>query len=332
MKALPHSKYGILVSLVLAGILVGCGTSDERSSSNSEVPSTMGMNGGSTEPLPPSSEGKDLFSGSQETSNLTEDFLLAETISLMGTGGGYTPACNEVRSVKPPDVFIKSRGVEGVVLLEHSSVCLTGFDLDQVIEVSVTVGNSTYYSTIRPQLEALPSAKASREHAYLVPPESLFDGKEMAATAGTGFIESEEWRFVPPLPVRDKIVEAKNLTITATQGKTHASTTHKIDDFLTKNEPGQMVVAWGKDGGKSVSRALAIWGFKAGSRIPIGVYSDPDPEAGDFHLIREIGYVTIPRSGLAVFPFPPSVVTELSTGKWEFCVAGPFKVVEDCYI
>jgi hypothetical protein len=406
MKAVRLSRYGITLSMALVFSLssCSCGPSGPMPGVNPESTPTTNVESGEASTNGPAPATTNVESGEASTNGsepsteapdagpltATEDFLLAEMISLELGGGGASGNCTEFPDAPTPDVFVSQfTGLE-LRFISYSAVCLIGFTTDRPIDVAVSVGNSVYHSTIRPQPESVeaPSTtdastpmesptpmESSTPMESLTPmesstpmesptpmesstpmesptpmesstpmesptpmeahglaavgglasPESLFDGRELVATAGDGYLVSDEWQFVPPLPVRDDLAATGQLTVTATQGELQATTTQSLVPL--DSGPGQWTVYSGEDG--AAPRALAIWGFDAGSRIPIGLYRAAGDE-GDYQLVEQIGEVAIPSSGVAVFDIPPSIVANASSGNGEYCVAGPFLIVHDC--
>ena len=323
MRAIHPRRYRILLGITLVASLAGCAPDGPTPS---QVPESAPSSSPSTS-LETSTSRTDTPAATLDAlpDTPTEDFLLTELISFPGVFGEYEPpSCMEFSDAPVPSVILGHGGTGlEVIFTSPTILCLIGFNPGQPIEISVSVGSSTYRSTVGPQ----PGPADSFDTA---PEETLFEGQELAATAGEGYLESKGWRFIPPLPVRDELAANGQLTITATQGELQATTTQPLAPL---DEPGQtMLEDWDQNRGMFVPHGLAIWGFEPGSRLPIGLYrvlKKEDDGSGVAELVQQIGEVTIPSSGLAVFDIPPHIAAEFASPNNEYCISGPFR--EDVY-
>jgi hypothetical protein len=152
---------------------------------------------------------------------------------------------------------------------------------------------------------------------------TLFDG--LPATvyplAGSPYYQSGAWRFLPTESVRAQIFPAGSLTIIARQGAVSSKSTQRITLPPGRTGPAEFPLGNGR---------WAFYGFKPGLRVPVGLYRGDGPDAKVMTLVRQIGTVTIPASGIATFTVARDVITNYG-GYRGYCVVVPVSgTVDGC--
>ncbi|MFF4263599.1 hypothetical protein [Streptomyces virginiae] len=172
----------------------------------------------------------------------------------------------------------------------RSALCLYGFAQGRPITVTIAAGGRTYTTPVT-SVAALSSGNPSKEE--------LFNGRGLEVEdLGGGFLRSGHWTFLPPDPAREAVAAAGRLTLTASAGGTRA--TGGIP--LRRTRGAETVEGWER------GHRLAVFGFPAGARVPIGIYRLTRTEASARAvLVRKVGQVVMPRTGLAVLTIPQDV-------------------------
>lgn len=231
------------------------------------------------------------------------DLLLAEQFD-MGLPGADPVRCGDElalltrgRPADRPMAWVSSgrderRSADAVTfaLGDRSALCLYGFAQGKPITLTVAAGGRTYTTPVTP-VAALSSGDSSKEE--------LFNGRATEVEdAGGGFLRSGYWTFLPPDPAREAVAATGRLTLTASAGATRA--TGGIP--LRRTRGAETVEGWER------GHRLAVFGYPAGTRVPIGIYRLTRTEASARAvLVRKVGQVVMPRSRLAVLSIPQDV-------------------------
>jgi hypothetical protein len=257
------------------------------------------------------------------------DLLLAKQITTTAAGGdGGEPDCRSDRFTASPSASLTDgrKAVADASLLRPVGLCLTGFLSTQPVTVTVTAGSTTYTVSVALDDRALPELIDPYGHE-LLPETTLFDGVPMKATklSGSSTYQSGPWRFVPSSAARDAVVLAGRITIRATQKNGGSSSL--TQQVLTPGGPDQLLL----DRNTSQKKALVVYGFKPGLRVPVGLYrGDTLGISGPLTLVRQISVLRMPASGIAVYEIPPAL-TKAYGGQGSYCLAAPVAdLVLDC--
>jgi hypothetical protein len=233
-----------------------------------------------------------------------------------------------------PDGFERDPGVwlhiltsptdyPGVVVL-----CLRGFDPSSTIDVVVESGGFRALTTVTPSTEE-PTAESSLGYDEEAP-TTLFDGGGELRVYTQGYggepiegpksaLVSEMWHFMPPADVREVLAAEGSFRLTADQGDRTAMTEVEVP---VPDEQAHYDVGSGPD------RQLAVLGYPAGARVPIGLYrNDQDFDSGVM-LVKQIGTVTMPDSRVATMPLRRNLLDDVPLGS--YCAIPPVTSPTDC--
>jgi hypothetical protein len=194
-------------------------TSTFQADPPSETPSA----GGNTQPsLPKGSVTKE-----------AADLLLAQQLRAT-IGGGGEPSPPECRNAAPKggstaylSDFIPEN--EFVDIVGRVTFCATGFDVDKVVDVTITVGQTKYLAEIRLDPQPVPRSDSLDPNPALSE-ATLFNGVGLTLhkVPGTAFFQSDEWIFVPPSGARDSLVATGRMRIDARQSGGKASSISQL--------------------------------------------------------------------------------------------------------
>jgi hypothetical protein len=208
--------------------------------------------------------------------------------------------------------------VKDVTLLDTVALCLKGFTRDQAVDVTVTVGAAKYRSRIM-VMSAVVSRPPDTPPEVFLPENALFDTKSLTVPrrAGTEYYQSDAWTLLPASAVRDLLVSAGRMRIDASQANGLTSTVTQRVLPRTKEE-GQEFLS--RPAGQP--QALAIYGFRPGLKIPVGLYEGKTCGEGTLTLKEQIGLVTMPPSGVVVYEIPPKITASYG-GNDKYYVTAP---------
>jgi hypothetical protein len=304
-------------ALLCLGCLCGCSsTTDSR-----DVPSASPLATASTSTPSPTTPATHDTGGSSpspshstsHTTNQAGDLLLAQQIQTVVGGDGQGPDCRNEHPDGSPAAYI-SDGLASpgdAAMLEHVGLCLTGFKAGQAVSLTVTAGSSSHSTTVTLDSKPVdyPDPKTDREEM------TLFDGLPVTVypLAGSPYYQSGAWRFLPTESVRAQIVAAGSLTIIARQGVVSSKSTQRITLPPGHTGPAEFPLGNGR---------WAFYGFKPGLRVPVGLYRGDGADATVMTLVRQIGTVTIPTSGITTFTVARDVITNYG-GYRGYCVVVP---------
>ena len=262
---------------------------------------------------------------SSEPTSDTEALLLARQVQLQEGGDGLGPHCR--MDEKTPVEFEQVPGVwlhnlfsqtdyPGVVVL-----CLRGFDPETPIDVVVGAGDLREQTTVTPSADE-PTAQSSLGYDEERPTTLFEDGGTLPVYSQgyggepiegpEGVMVSEMWHFMPPPDVREVLAEEGSFTLAATQGDRSATTEVEVP------VPAEQAHY---DVGSGSGRLLAVLGYPAGTRVPIGLYRNDDDLGPDVALVKQIGSVTMPRSRVATMPLGAELLAGEPLGS--YCVIPP---------
>ncbi|MEU9182601.1 hypothetical protein AB0C90_38505 [Streptomyces sp. NPDC048550] len=246
------------------------------------------------------------------------DILLAQQFDLNMPGGAATPEGPESEGPSPEglepeedgsdcradlDQFAKGRpddrprvwvtspnGASDAVtagLGEVAVLCLHGFPPGP-ITVTVKAGGRTYTTAVKPVAE-LSDTQSAMDH--------LFNGRPMEVLDfGGGLLESESWFFLPSEPALTDIARSGRFTVAARSGALRAES----EVPLRLSRGAATMEGWERN------HRIAVYGFSAGDRVPIGLYRPETREDRPVEVLqREVGRVVMPRHRVAVFTVPP---------------------------
>ncbi|MGW5348361.1 hypothetical protein [Streptomyces sp. NPDC004050] len=181
-----------------------------------------------------------------------------------------------------------ARGASGAVaagLGEVSLLCLQGFPSGP-ITVTVKAGGRTYTTAVKPVAELSDTLPAM---------DDLFNGRPMEVEdVGGGLLESGSWQFLPSEPALTDIARSRGFTVAARSGAVRAES----EVPLSVPRGAATMEGWERN------HRIAVYGYPAGARVPIGLYSESGVVAT---LQREVGRVVMPRHQVAIFTVPPDV-------------------------
>ncbi|MFE9637209.1 hypothetical protein [Streptomyces sp. NPDC006463] len=210
---------------------------------------------------------------------------------------GVDPISCRVDLDAPPRVWVTSgedaTGASDAVaagLGEPSLLCLHGFPPGP-ITVTVKAGGRTYTTAVKPvaELSATPLM------------DDLFNGRPMEVEdVGVGLLASGEWYFLPSEPALTDIARSGRFTVAARSGTVHAES----EVPLRLSRGAAIMEGW------EHNPRIAVYGYTAGDRVPIGLYRRGDGEGVRRNvavLQREVGRVFMPPHRVAVFTVPPDV-------------------------
>ncbi len=127
---------------------------------------------------------------------------------------------------------------------------------------------------------------------------------------------SEMWQSLPPSRVREELATAGSLTISAEQGDVRAVTRVPIPVPQTRAH---------YDVG-AVDGQLAVVGYPAGARVPIGIYRQGSGPR--VTLVKQVASVTMPASQVAALPLRQELLSGVAQGT--YCVMPPVTVPPGC--
>jgi len=296
--------------------LSGCGSSDPpRADPTPRQPSSSTT----TDPPVP------------DNGSATEELLLARQVQLQEGGDGLFPNCRLDEETPPeferdPGVWLNSlyssTDYPGITVL-----CLRGFEASEPIEVVLNSGDFRSMTTVRP-VQAVPTGVSPLGYDDEVP-TTLFDDQgelrvyTQSADTEDGAIEgprgsmvSQMWQFLPPSDAREQLAASGSLTISAEQGDVRASMRLPIQ---VPQERAHYDVG-------AVDRQLAVVGYPAGARVPIGVYRQGSGPA--VTLVKQVATVTMPASQVASLPLRQKLLRGVPEG--DYCVMPPVSVPPGC--
>lgn len=224
------------------------------------------------------------------TPSSAEDLLLAQQVQLGGYGAGGID-CQPPSRPDSPLVWLLSdnpsaQGPE-VRLGGQVNLCLYGFPVDEPITLTVEAGGRTYTTLVE---------SVTSKHAQELSQNTLFDERAIEVEdLGNHLMQGTDWTFLPSEPARTAIALSGGLTLTASSGD--VTSTYEVP--LHWDQGGQLPEDWEN------SRELVVYGYPAGTRVPIGLYRvGQNLVAG---LEQQIGEVVMPPSRVAVFDMPEDV-------------------------
>jgi hypothetical protein len=206
--------------------------------------------------------------------------------------------------------------VNDAQMLSHVGLCLTGFQPGRPVTLTITAGARAYTTILTLATEAVeyPTDEIGED--------SLFDGHPVTVhpLTSSSYYQSATWRFVPTDAVRDQLTAAGTVTVNAKQTSGASS---RITQQITR--PG------GTNELRLDNSRFAIWGFKPGLRVPVGLYEQTG--TGDtMTLIQQLGVVLMPKSGIAIYTLPAGIVSTYG-GNQSHCLAVPIAgVIYNCYL
>jgi hypothetical protein len=321
------AAWAITVGLLLASAGCSDGTSKsaggEPTAATSDVSKPPGGDPTAATPQVPKSPGGDSTTPNDSrepspggtspppTGSRAEELFLGRQVQLQQGGDGIGPQC-----VLDEDTPAGFRHDPGVWLNNLFSVteypgltvlCLRGFSLEESIDVVVSVGD------LRTRTAVHPTGGAPTEDTTLgyqeEPSATLFvDGADLrvyqveelnpyGAAGPRGSLVSEMWTFLPPAGVRDRMA-GRSVRITATQGARSASSDQLIP--IPQKWANQVLST-------PVGDRLVLIGYDAGSDVPVGLYRQTSASS-EASLVRQVGFVTMPRSQVAEFPIPDGLL------------------------
>ncbi|MEW1638170.1 hypothetical protein AB0469_29435 [Streptomyces sp. NPDC093801] len=236
------------------------------------------------------------------------DILLAQQFELGGEGAGPVSCRDDPgrgapsRPANRPRVWVTSgqdaTGASDAVAAgigEESLLCLQGFPPGP-ITITIKAGGRTYTTTVKPvaELSATPSAS-----------DDLFNGRPMEVEdGGGGLLQSGFWNFLPSEPALTDLARSRRFTVAARSGTVRAES----EVPLRLPRGAATMQGWERN------HRIAVYGYPAGARVPIGLYHPKDREAGETMVLqRQVGRVVMPRHQVAVFTVPPDVFRTVST-------------------
>ncbi|KIF07582.1 hypothetical protein PL81_01105 [Streptomyces sp. RSD-27] len=260
-----------------------------------ETPTAAPAGRAATRPATPSSPG-------------ALDILLAQQFAMGGEGAGPVSCRDDLDRGTPsgpadrPRVWVTSgedaTGASNAVAAgigEESLLCLQGFPPGP-ITVTVEAGGRTYTTPVKPvaELSATPSAT-----------DDLFNGHPVEAEdVGGGLLQSGFWPFLPSEPALTDLARSRRFTVAARSGAVRAQS----EVPLRLPRGAATMEGWERN------HRIAVYGYPAGARVPIGLYLPKDGEAGGTMVLqRQVGRVVMPRHQVAVFTVPPEVFRTVST-------------------
>ncbi|MFG2340514.1 hypothetical protein [Streptomyces yangpuensis] len=242
-------------------------------------------------------------------SPLARDILLAQQFNMDMYGAGPVSCRDDLlrltrgRPNKQPRVWVASgkeaTGASTAVaagLGEETRLCLHGFPSGGSITVTIKAGARTYHTPVKPvaELTAAPPAM-----------DDLFNGRPMeVVNTGDGFLESGYWTFLPSEPALTDAARSGRFTVAARSGDIRAES----EVPLRLPRGAATVEAWKRN------HQIAVYGFPAGARVPIGLYRPADRADGRVVAVlqREVGRVVMPPHRVAVFTVPEDVYRTIS--------------------
>ncbi|ROQ93793.1 hypothetical protein EDE04_0198 [Streptomyces sp. 2132.2] len=153
---------------------------------------------------------------------------------------------------------------------------------------------------------------------------ALFDGRGMEVTERGGtMLTSGDWSFLPAGSVREALGRSGRLDLTAVSGDVKATNAEPLS-----RQPGAAT-----EDGWERSRRIALYGYPAGSRVPVGLYRLKASSEGQKAVLeRQVGQVVMPASRVADFTIPQDVFRTVSVaapqGKDTYCLSVP--MVDQC--
>ncbi|GHE63639.1 hypothetical protein GCM10017778_55250 [Streptomyces vinaceus] len=232
-----------------------------------------------------------------------------------GRVGGIPFNCEATRhhgSGGRPAVWVSSQTTDtrAVALGSRSALCLSGFPGTGPITVTVKAGGRTYTTP----LKRVSKSVSKQSDA------ALFDGREMEVTErGGGMLTSGDWIFLPSGSIREALGRSGRLDLTAVSGDVKAANAEPLS-----RQPGAAT-----EDGWERSRRIALYGYPAGSRVPVGLYrvKASSTEGRNAVLERQVGVVAMPASRVADFTVPQDVFRTVSVaapqGKDTYCLSVP---------
>ncbi|MEU3668413.1 hypothetical protein [Streptomyces virginiae] len=236
------------------------------------------------------------------------DILLAQQFDLDMEGAGPVSCRDDLHQLtrghtnQQPQVWVSSgedaTGASAAVaagLGEESRLCLHGFPPGEPITVTIKAGGRTYTTSVKrlAELTAAPSAL-----------DDLFNGRPVEVVdIGGGLLESGSWTFLPSDPALTDIARSGRFTVSASSGGVRAES--KVPLRLPRG-------ATAMEGWEDNHR-LAVYGYPAGTHVPIGLYRPEHRWNGRVAVLqREVGRVVMPAHRVGVFTVPPDVFRGIS--------------------
>ncbi|THA30683.1 hypothetical protein [Streptomyces sp. A1547] len=244
------------------------------------------------------------------------DILLAQQFDLNMPGGAATPEGLESERPSPegleleedgsecradlkqlvkdrpddhPRVWVTSPNGAAVTagLGEVAVLCLLGFPPGP-ITVTVKAGGRTYTTAVKPVAE-----ESEMQAAF----DRLFNGRPMEVLDfGGGLLESGSWFFLPSEPALTDIARSGRFTVAARSGALRAES----EVPLRLSRGAATMEGWERN------HRIAVYGYSAGDRVPIGLYRPEIREDRPVYVLQqEVGRVVMPRHRVAVFTVPP---------------------------
>ncbi|WP_314244902.1 hypothetical protein [Streptomyces sp. DSM 40907] len=244
-----------------------------------------------------------------------QDLLLAEQFQTGGYGAGSI-GCETPSRPDLPLAWLLSDNTmaEGpeVRLGGLANLCLYGFPENRPITLTVNAGGQTYTTPVVP---------VASNHVQELSQNTLFDNRAIEVqVVGNHLLQSTDWTFLPSDPARTAIALSGGLTLTASSGD--VTSTYEVP--LHWDQGAEPLEGW------EHSREMAVYGYLAGARVPIGLYRIDENLVAV--LERQIGHVVMPPSRVAVFTIPEDVLRLVSVNppadKATHCLSVPG--VEDC--
>ncbi|NXY94150.1 hypothetical protein HYE82_07025 [Streptomyces sp. BR123] len=236
------------------------------------------------------------------------DLLLAQQFDMEMEGAGPVSCRDDLdqlaqgRPDDRPRVWVTSGGdgtgasdAVAAGLGEESLLCLHGFPPGP-ITVTVKAGGRAYTTAVKTvaQLSATPSAM-----------DDLFNGSPVEVEdVGGGLLQSGFWQFLPSEPALTDIARSGRFTVAARSGAVRAES----EVPLRLPRGASTVEGWERN------HRIAVYGYPAGARVPIGLYRPEDQEDGRTVAVlqTEVGRVVMPRHRVAIFTIPPDVFRTVS--------------------
>ncbi|GHE42529.1 hypothetical protein [Streptomyces vinaceus] len=256
------------------------------------------------------------------TDDAARDVLLAQQFDLGGDAASPFGCREDLalisrdRPAHRPMVWVTSaheaRPADAVRVVpgEESVLCLLGFPNDKPITVTVTAGGRTYVTSVQPVVEL------GEE-----PDGDLFDGRPIEVQdLGDGVLQSGYFSFLPSDPAREPLARDGRLDLSARSGA-----------LRTGNG---VPVRWEKRGAATEpnwehSHRIAVYGYLAGTHVPIGLYRvHAGQEVGGHAVLeRRVGEVVVPASRIATFTVPGELLSSIGaappTGQDYTCLSVP---------
>ncbi|MFF4551117.1 hypothetical protein [Streptomyces sp. NPDC001435] len=237
--------------------------------------------------------------------------LLAQQLQLGGYGAGSIDCETPSDPAGQPLAWLLSDNpaAEGpeVRLGGGANLCLYGFPENEPITLTVEAGGRTYTTPVK---------QVASNDAEGPSQDALFDNRAIEVKdVGDHLQQSADWTFFPSDPAREAIALSGGLTLTASSGD--VTSTYEVPLHW---DQGAMPLEGWED-----SHEMAVYGYPAGARVPIGLYRVGENFVAV--LERQVGQVVMPPSRVSVFTIPQDVFRLVSVeppaGKDSHCLSVP---------